>query len=287
MGWIESLQKAINYIENHLMEEISIEEIAKQANTSMFHFQRTFAILTDISVGEYIRRRRLTLAAHELIKSNCRIVDLAYKYGYDTPEAFTKAFRKQHGIAPSEMRARGGKIVSYNQLMIQVSLKGANPMNVRIVEKNAFQAVGIKREFSLENDESVKKIPRLWNEVNSNGTCDRLFKLNNGQIKGVLGISVTNLEKDSQKVMDYWVATEYEGDLPEGFLKIKVPAFQWAVFEVLGPMPEAMEKVWKNIYSEWFPSSGYNQAGSIEFEVYLDEEPTKFDLYSEIWIPVK
>lgn len=104
MAWVESLQKAINYMEEHLLEEITIDDIANQANASTFHFQRTFSVLTDVSVGEYLRRRRLTLAAEELAKTNAKIIELAYKYGYDTPEAFAKAFRKQHGVTPSEAR---------------------------------------------------------------------------------------------------------------------------------------------------------------------------------------
>ena len=145
MEWVESLQKAIDYIEKHLLEDISIEEIAKEVNFSTFHFQRTFSILTDMSIGEYVRRRRLTLAAHELTRSDKKVIDIAYKYGYDTPEAFAKAFRRQHGISPSEARKHIGKLKSYNRLVIQVNLKGAEPMNVKIVEKEAIQVVGVKR----------------------------------------------------------------------------------------------------------------------------------------------
>lgn len=130
MGWMESLQKTIDFMEANLLEPIQIEEIARQANTSVSHFQRIFTALTDMSVGEYIRRRRLTLAAHELSKKVHKIIDLSFKYGYETPEAFAKAFRRQHGITPSEARGYNGKLTSYNRLVIQVNLKGADPMNV-------------------------------------------------------------------------------------------------------------------------------------------------------------
>lgn len=287
MAWIEMLQKAIDYMEEHLLEDISIESIAKHIHSSPFHFQRTFSILTEISVGEYQKRRRLTLAAQELSKSDCKIIDLAYKYGYETPEAFTKAFRRQHGITPSEARNYTGKLKSYNRLVIQVTLKGAEPMQYKMVERNAFQIIGVKRAFSLMNEENLKGIPKMWDEVNANGTDDVLFKLNNGQIKGVLGVCVADKDARDKQVMDYWVATEYDGETPDGFLKYEVPASKWAVFEVHGPMPHAMQNAWKQIYTEWFPSSDYEHAGTPEMEVYSDEDPFSPDLVSEIWIPVK
>ncbi|WP_243297670.1 AraC family transcriptional regulator [Bacillus litorisediminis] len=283
MGWVESIQKALNFIEDHLLEDISIEDIAKEANSSVFHFQRTFSILTDLTVGEYIRRRRLTLAAHELTLQKCKVIDVAYKYGYDTPEAFTKAFRRQHGISPSEVRTYRGKLKSYNRLMIQVSLKGAEPMQVKILEKDKFKVVGVKREFSLENEENLKGIPLMWDEVHRNGTNDRLAKLNNGEIRGILGVCVVTKEP----MMDYWIAADFNGDTPEGLLELEIPASKWAVFEVHGPMPDAMQKVWKQIFTEWFPSSGYEFAGTPELEVYPYENPTDPNYYSEIWIPVK
>jgi AraC family transcriptional regulator len=287
MAWVESLQKAINYMEEHLLEDLSIESIAKQANSSAFHFQRTFAILTDMSVGEYLRRRRLTLAAQELSRSDSKIIDLAYKYGYETPEAFTKAFRRQHGVTPSDARNYSGKLQSYNRLVIQVSLKGAEPMQYKIIERTGFQVVGIKREFSCVNEEQLSGIPKMWDEVNADGTDDLLFQLNNGEIKGVLGVCIAGSGTRANREMDYWVATEYSGETPDGLSKYDIPASKWAVFEVHGPMPDAMQNAWKQIISEWFPSSGYEHAGTPDLEVYTDKDPSSPDLISEIWIPVK
>ncbi|WP_112180339.1 AraC family transcriptional regulator [Paraliobacillus zengyii] len=283
MTWVESLQAAIDYMEDHILEDISIEGAAQQANFSVFHFQRTFAILTDTSVGDYLRHRRLTLAAYELTRSNTKIIDLAYKYGYDTPEAFSKAFRRQHGITPSEARKYTGKLKSYNRLVVHVSLKGAEPMQVKVVEREAFQIVGIKREFSLVDKENLVGIPKMWDKINEEGTGERLFKLNNGPVKSVVGVCV---EKDSQSI-DYWIGTAHEGSAPDGLSTLEIPATKWVVFEVHGPMPDAMQNAWKQIISEWFPSSGYKHAGTPELEVYSDEDPSSPDLYSEIWIPVK
>ncbi|CAM3393862.1 AraC family transcriptional regulator [Aeromicrobium ponti] len=287
MSWIESLQKAIDYIEEHLLDEdLSIQRAAEEANSSAFHFQRTFAILTDMPVGEYIRGRRLTIVAQELTHTGCKIIDLAYKYGYDTPEAFTKAFRRQHGITPTEARNFSGKLKSYNRLVIQVSLKGAEPMQYSIVEKEAFKVAGVKREFSLCNKENLAGIPKMWDEVNSDGTGDRLFQLNNGEVKGVLGVCV---DKRSTKPdsMDYWIASSYKGDKPDGLETLEIPAAKWAVFEVHGAMPNSIQNAWKKIFSEWFPSSGYEHAAAPELEVYSAGNPFSPDYYSEIWIPVK
>lgn len=287
MGWIESLQKALDIMEEHLLEEISIEDIAKEANASVFHFQRTFSILTDISVGEYLRRRRLTLAAQELSNTNNKVIDIAFKYGYETPEAFSKAFRRQHGITPREARVNKGILNSYNRLVIQVSLKGAEPMKYKIIDRESFQVVGVKKEFTTLNDENTKGIPKMWNEAHKDGTDELLFKLNNGIIKGVLGVCVSKKESRGDELIDYWIATEYIGTPPKGLEILDIPPSKWAVFEVRGPMPNSMPKIWKQIFQEWFPSNSYEHAGTPELEVYSDEDPSSEELYSEIWIPLK
>ncbi|MEW9502441.1 AraC family transcriptional regulator [Jeotgalibacillus marinus] len=289
MGWVEDIQKAIDYMENNLQDKITMESIAKQANASVFHFQRTFSVLTDMSVGEYLRGRRLTLAAQELASTNRKIIDLAYQYGYDTPEAFSKAFRRQHGVKPSAVRKNIGKLKSYNRLVIQVSLKGAEPMKYKIVERERFQVVGVKREFSLAlvSDDNFKGIPEFWNDVNADGTTDRLCKFNNGELQGLLGVCADHQGDTQTKQIDYWVATEYDGRTPEGFLKFHIPASKWGVFEVHGPMPDAMQQAWNQIVSEWFPSNKYEHAGTPELEVYSGKDPFSPDMYSEIWIPLK
>ena len=287
MSWIESIQKAINFMENHLLEEITIEQIAQEVNSSVFHFQRTFAILTDMSIADYLRRRRLTLAAQELMDTDHKIIDLAYKYGYETPEAFTKAFRKQHYVTPSEARKRQGPLQSYNRLVIQVSLKGAEPMKYKIVEKDKFQIVGVKRTYNCQNGENTQEIPLFWQEINQSGFDHQLYQLNNGNINGVLGVCVPNTNQGQQGFIDYWIATNHVGDVGEDLLTMEVPASKWVVFEVHGPMPDAMQNTWKQIYSEWFPSNPYEAAGTAELEVYPEEDAYSPDSYSEIWIPIK
>ncbi|QDQ03422.1 AraC family transcriptional regulator [Lysinibacillus fusiformis] len=287
MSWIESIQKAINYMEENLLDDLTMDQIAQEVNSSVFHFQRIFSILTDMSMADYMRRRRLTLAAQELMNTDYKIIDLAYKYGYDSPEAFTKAFRKQHNVTPREARKQQGPLQSYNRLVIQVSLKGAEPMKYKIVEKEKFQVVGVKRTYNCQNGENTQGIPLFWDEMNNKGMDDVLFKLNNGEIKGVLGVCVPHKDHKENNLVDYWIATDHAGDSPDNLLTMEVPAAKWVVFEVHGPMPDAMQNTWKQIYAEWFPSNPYEPAGSAELEVYSDENPSSPDLYSEIWIPIK
>ncbi|MDQ0272477.1 AraC family transcriptional regulator [Cytobacillus purgationiresistens] len=287
MAWLQFIQTAIDYMEEHLLEDLDIEEVAKQAGSSSYHFQRTFALLTDCSVSEYLRRRRLSLAAKELSETNERIIDIAYKYGYDTPEAFSKAFRRQHDMTPTEARKFRGRQQFFERLVIQVTLKGAEPVKFNVVEKGKFNVIGMKRNYSLENGENLLEIPKLWNEVNSNGTIDKLCRFNNGHIKGVLGVCVDQGPDLQEGKIDYWIAVETTDGRGGEFQTLEIPASKWVVFEVKGPMPEAMQTTWKKIFSEWFPTSGYEHAGTPEMEVYPEDGSDTSEFYSEIWIPVK
>ncbi|WP_041089954.1 GyrI-like domain-containing protein [Jeotgalibacillus soli] len=156
-----------------------------------------------------------------------------------------------------------------------------------VIKREAFQAVGIKREFSFVNNDHHAKIPQMWDELNKDGTTDTLVKLNNGQIKGILGVCVMDKNKQSQQIIDYWIAAEYKGDKPNGLESIEISASKWMVFEVNGVMPDAIQHAWKTIFSEWFPISGYEHAGIPEFEVYPEGDPYNENYYSEIWVPVK
>lgn len=287
MSWISMIQQAINYMEENLLEDITVEHISRKINISSYHFQKTFSILTGITISDYLRKRRLSLAAEDLIQSNFKIIDIALKYGYDTPEAFSKAFRRQHGLSPTDARKRKGKLHSYNRLQIQVILRGADMMKYKIVERSAFQIVGVNRIFSLQNDENLRGIPSFWEECNNNGFDEELFKINDGDITGVLGVCMGKTEESQGDKIEYWIATEYPGLVPTHMKSFTIPTSKWAVFEVHGPMPDAMSKVWKKIFSEWFPSSGYEHAGLPEFEVYSEDDPSSLDLYSEIWIPIR
>lgn len=286
MNWIQSLQAAIDYMEDHLLEELQLEKVAKQAMVSPFHFQRMFLMLTDMSVGEYVRKRRLTLAAHELVKDDVKIIDTALKFGYHTPESFSKAFKKQHGISPREAKSGKGKMKYYHRLVIQVTLRGETAMNVEIIEKGPVQIVGLKQEVRCAGGENLIEIPKIWGRVNQDGTTDELISMNNGAIKGVLGICVDQ-SAEKPDTIEYWVAAASDGNSGGRFQTMQLPSSKWAVFEVRGAMPHAIQNMWNRIYTEWFPASNYKHAGTPDLEVYSDGDPTSEAYYSEIWIPVK
>ncbi len=281
MKWVEAIQKTIQYMEEHLLEPLTVDQIAAQAHMSAFHFQRIFHLMTDVTVAEYIRRRRLTLAAHELLQGDRKIMDLAFKYGYDTPESFSKAFRRQHGITPSETRKSGATVQSYNRLVIQVHLQGAEPMKHHIVEQEAFSITGIKQRFSYVDGQHLQGIGNMWEEAYNSGLEDRILALNDGVIPGLLGVCVDQAEIQD-KQMEYWIATTYKGEQPEGLSTLTFPASKWVVFEVEEPMPQGIQRLWKRIVGEWFPSNSYEHAWLPELEVYrgMNQPP-------QIWIPIK
>ncbi|HWI47078.1 MAG TPA: AraC family transcriptional regulator [Rummeliibacillus sp.] len=281
--WLQSIQQAIDYIERNLMEDLQVEQLAKITNLSSYHFQRAFSFLTGMTLGEYIRGRRLTLAAQEIASSDCKIIDIAYKYGYETPEAFAKAFRKQHGMKPTDARDKSRTIHSYNKLVIQVQLKGAEPMNYKIIEKDSFQVVGLKRTFSCVNGEQSPKIARFWQDVNQDGTSGQLAVLIDGTVQGLIGIC----EVTSKDIMDYWIAASHDGEYTGNFETYTVPASKWAIFEVHGAMPDAMPIMWQKIFQEWLPSHPYELAETPELEVYGEGNPSNDNYYSEIWVPIK
>lgn len=285
---MEGLQRmidSIEYIESHLDEELSMEDIAGIACMSKFHFQRMFSMLTGFTVSEYIRNRRITMATQELVNSNCKVIDIAMKYGYESPEAFTKAFRRIHGVSPSMAKKNSQFLKAYPKLSFQIQLKGDVEMDYKLVEKDRFTVVGKSIQSTTIGGENNRKIAAFWNESNQNGFSRELAK-NSGSL-GLIGICM-DFDKE-QENLTYLIAAEKNiEDIPSEWEEREIPAATWAVFPVHGAMPNAMPKVWERIFSEWFPATGYEHAGGPEMEVYLsDADPSSEDYYSEIWIPVK
>ena len=217
--------------------------------------------------------------------AGAKVIDVAMKYGYETPEAFTKAFRKIHGISPSSARKDSQSLKAYPRLSFQIQLKGVVEMDYKMIEKEAFKVVGKSISTSTIGGENNRKIAAFWQETNQNGFSGQLAQ-NCGSL-GLLGICM-DYDKE-QENLTYMIGAEKNIDqLPNGWEEREIPAATWAVFAVNGAMPDAMPKVWDRIYSEWFPSTGYEHTGGPEMEVYTsDEDPSSEDYYSEIWIPVK
>ena len=273
-GWVEGFQESINYIEQNLADELDIKDIADKAALSPFYYQRIFGALCGMTVGEYIRARRMTLAAQELFGSDTKVIDVALKYGYDSPDSFAKAFQRFHGITPSQAREAGAGLRSFAPLHIRITLEGGKVLNYRITEKAPFTIVGFKRRFNAET--SYQEIPKFWNEWMSD-------------MKGLKGMFGVCLDMDG-KDFDYWIADLYAPweDIPEGCETYQIPGSLWAQFRCKGPLPESLQSVNTQIWSEWLPSlKGYELAGNYSIEVYMPPADDPADTLSYIWVPLR
>ena len=286
MDWITGIQNAINYIEEHLTEEINYDKVAEEAACSSFYFQRIFGVLCDISLGEYIRNRRLTLAGNELNVSDIKVIDIALKYGYESPESFTRAFSKYHGITPSEAKKNGSKLKSFSRLSVKITLSGGSMMDYKIVEKEAFEIIEKVEAHSIENDVNAKSIPDFWTKSHNDGTVKTLLE-NTTDRTFIFGVCYGN-NSDCAKTFDYSIGAVYNQKtaVPKGFRKNIIPARTWAIFECKGAMPKAMQDMWHKITSEFFPTSGYQPTYEMDIEAYTEGDMGESDYRSEIWIPV-
>ncbi|KAA0561543.1 AraC family transcriptional regulator [Bacillus sp. CH30_1T] len=276
------MNDCIQYIEDNLDGAVEMEELSRLSLSSKFHFQRLFSLVTGYTVADYVRKRRLTLAAQELINQNAKVIDVAFKYGYETPESFSKAFRKAHGVSPSQVREAGTSLKAFPRISFQIQLKGEVEMDYKIVDKEAFQVIGKGKRVSTCNGENLKDIPAFWDEVNTTD-LDRLICEAAGNNE-MLGICM-EFDHPSEE-FTYFIGAEKKSEEDRSLEVKEIPAATWAVFESVGPMPNAIQGVWKRIYSEWFPSTGYEHGGGPEFELYPPGNPNGENYRCEIWIPI-
>lgn len=283
MEWLDRMMSALDFIEANLQEPLDMTELAKTAHASPYHFQRMFYMLTGMTVAEYMRKRRLTLAAKELALTASKVIDVALKYGYESPESFSKAFRKLHGVSPSDARTPGAPLKAFPRISFQLSLKGDKELEYRIVQKEAFIAVGKSIRTTAKEGENSKVIPRFWQDSNADGTVRRIAAL--GTTEDVLGICYDMQEGGDE--FKYAIAVETDTAAHNGDGEtIRIPAATWAVFTSVGPMPGAIQEVWSRIYQEWFPNTGYEQAPLPDFELYPPGDTTSEDYRCEVWIPI-
>jgi AraC family transcriptional regulator len=288
MDSLNSMNNAMVYIEEHLTDDIDYSEVSKIASCSEYHFKRMFSFLSGIGLSEYIRRRRLTLAALDLKDTNLRIIDVAVKYGYDSADAFSRAFHSMHGILPSEARSENTQLKAYPRMTFQLSIKGGCEMNYRIVEKGPFKLVGVKKRvpiiFEGVNPEIAKMTELLTPEV-----IKQLKAISNVEPTGIISASANFPEgrMEEKGELDHYIGVATSSNETADFDVLEIDGSAWAIFESIGPFPETLQNVWGRIYSEWFPSSGYEVAPGPE--ILWNESPdTGNPKYrSEIWIPVK
>ena len=272
-GWIEGFQESIDFMERNLTDELDIEEIAGKAALSPFYYQRVFGALCGMTVGEYIRARRMTLAAQELNRKDVKVIDVAVKYGYDSPDSFTKTFQKFHGITPSQAREPGAQLRSFAPLHIKITMEGGSMLEYSIVEKAPFTIIGVKRPFNSET--SYQEIPKFWDEWMAQGE--------KRPIMGTFGVCIDMKGKD----FDYWIADLYFPweEIPEGCETRVIPGSTWAQFPcTIATLQDTNTKIW----SEWLPAlQGYTLAGEYDIEVYLPPEDGSKDMSVYIWVPLK
>lgn len=278
MEWIERLNEAIGYIEEHLTEEIDYGQLGKIACCSSYHFQRMFAYMAGIPLSEYIRRRKMSLAAVDLQSKSMKIIDVAGKYGYSSPTAFNRAFQSVHGIAPSAVKNEGVSVKSFPPVQFKITVKGVEEMNYRIETKDAFRIIGTSVPLHKDIEMNFTVIPSKWQEVSVNGTLQKLISMMDTPPMGVLGVSTCN----DTEPWRYYIAVAYSRE-KEDLEEYIVPAATWAIFSGEGTNL-SIQELERRIVTEWLPTSGYEYGSAPDVEVYISPDPQNAKY--EVWIPV-
>lgn len=295
MDWLTRMNAALDYIEANLAGEIDSEVVAKKACCSSSNFQRIFSYITDLSLADYIRRRRLTQAAVELQNSTVKVIDLAMKYGYDSPVSFSRAFAAMHGVTPTAARAEGVTLKAFPRISFQISIKGEKEMDYRIESKEAFQVFGIEGVFRSDGTGEPPKTPHeLWDKSMANGEYDRLAK-NAGEVPGFVGKNrctvhgICDYRETSADTFPYMLCAFRGKDSDmSGYTVADIPAYTWAIFPSQpfdwDKIGNVINTLYKNFFSGWLPTADYEQVNGLNLEVYGGDEKKGT---VELWFAVK
>ena len=296
MEWIAAMQEAITYMEAHLLEEINYEDVAKHVHTSSYEFHRAFSFLTGMTANAYIRNRRLSLAGKEIAGTDARITDIALKYGYETPESFTKAFTRFHGIAPKVAREESAKLVLFNPMTIKLTVEGGKSMDYKIVQTERKKFVALTRSFRNEiiNDDDNHEIPDFWAECNANTLLHPVWMLREDGKRDLYGLCTPTTE--GAETFDYGIGIIVDKDTADfdakalekdGFKIWDVNPGTYVVFECYGEDGDCISKTWEMFYKEFLPQTGFEAAEETDYELYFDGETGRPGLFCELWIPIK
>lgn len=287
MNTLAQFNDVMAYIEKNLMYDMEPGQISRISGCSEYHFRRMFSFLAGMPLGEYIRRRRLSVAGLMLQKESVKVLDLALQLGYESPEAFSKAFQLMHGVSPSQAKKENTELKVLPPMTFQLTITGGMEMNYRVVEKDEFHIVGFKKRITMQfkginpqMDSLVQKLtPQVIEELK--GLCDV-------EPKGILSVSADFNERTTEgSQLDQYIGVATSKAVSNGYDTLDVPASNWAVFKAAGTFPDAIQDTWAKIYSEWFPASGYELTGGPELLWNETPDTSKPDYKSEIWIPVR
>ncbi|MCK5128915.1 MAG: AraC family transcriptional regulator [Clostridiales bacterium] len=283
MQFIKQLNDAVDYIENNYTSEIDFEKAAKLACCSTYHFRRMFSYIAGVTLSEYIRKRKMTLAALELQNTNSKVTDVSFKYGYDSPTAFNRAFKSIHGVSPKKAKDESVVLKTYSPISFNIQVTGATEMKYKIISKDAFRIIGYKKYFEFDVDENLKQVPKFWRKITLSDKIPKLVAKNNIVPIGLLGVSTCMYGTD----FDYYIASASDMEIDSKMDEYIIPTATWAIFECVGALPDAMQEMQKRIITEWFPTSGYEYADAPDIELYYKGNQRTDDYKSEVWIPVK
>lgn len=277
MDWVARMDRALDYIEAHLTEDLAYEGIARAACCSAYHFPRMFVAVTGLTLAEYIRRRKLTMAACDLAGSGMRVIDVAVKYGYDSADAFARAFYRQHGVQPSKVETGGVRLTHYPRLSFHLSLQGDVPMNYRLEELDSLRIVG--RSFEVNTEHAFDIVPGIWQREMEAGFLPKLIDMAwekpQCKLESLLGI-IGDKPRIHDENFSYFIGVRYQDAAPEGMEERFLPPATWAVFPDLSD-------AWKRLYTQWLPTSGYELADAPIVECHYPPEHVPA---TELWVPV-
>jgi AraC family transcriptional regulator len=278
MNWYQGIDEATKYIEDNLSIKVSLEEVAKRACCSSYNFQRLFSFITDISLSYYIKKRIVSKAADDLALNKMSVLEVAYKYGYDSVSSFSRAYKSINGECPSKHSKKGSLVTNFTPISFSISMKGANEMKFRLEKEDELVISGVSRKFSNINGENFIKIPQMWDESMRDGSLDKISKGS----KAIFG-ACYDFASDCSS-FSYMIGSTTK---KTGYEELHITPQLYAKFECVGV--KDLQETTKKIFADWLPNSKYKHANSPELEYYptkeTRDESKKWPC--EIWIPVE
>ncbi|BBF44912.1 transcriptional regulator, AraC family [Lachnospiraceae bacterium KM106-2] len=284
MDWLTSMNAALDYIEDHLNIRMDYSKVAAKAGCSSYNFQRMFSFIADVTLATYVRRRCMTVAAQELMKGDVSVIDVAFRYGYDSPISFARAFQSVQGMTPKEAMKEGANLKLYPKISFQISIKGAESMKYRIEKMDAFRLAGVSKEITTVNNQNFEIIPKMWDDFMKNGECEKIAGVNGHPMEEEMYGVCYDFHFD-QEQFRYMIAAKPDNEISEGLEGLDIPEFTWVKFECMGAA--GIQDVFKRMFTEWFPTSGYEHADGPEIEYYPIENMNHPDYKCEVWIPIQ